>query len=310
MVDRRTVIRSALALATGDVLLGTAAAETETSDAGNLAPSDAASVAGAETTVTVSGGPAVLDRLPLPAPVDTRLSALRDRFETVSLTDLGPTRGSIAIDGEQVVGAGMAVESEVDRRALGRELTAGAFDPVERIGADGVDGYRATSAPYAVGLASDTIAVGYGTEGASALEQVAAVLDGETSGPSRLASIVGAVEGRSRAGAALGPETRSRAIDRVPDGTDALAEVLTEATAFAVGLETGSVRSTVTYGVEIDPAAIPATTYWDLITNSTERVDGFALEAVTRDGSTIVVRGSAPTDRLWSIHREMLGLDG
>lgn len=309
MVNRRTILRSALALATGSALVGTAGSESASSVDGVLAPFDAGSVADAETTVVAQVNPQAFDRVELPSGVETRLSSLRNRYDSLSASALGPARGSVALTGAQIVGAGVVVDGDFERSAVASELTAGSFSPAEGQAPDEVEVYRSKSAPYAVGLDTDTIAVGYGPEAVSPVAYVRAVFDSASAASTRLTSMAKAIGGRSRAVATFGRKTRSRTIKRIPSETSGLADIVAEATAFGVGIDVTEGRSTVTYGVDIDPAAVSADTYWDLITRSANRAEGFELGSVGQDGRTIVVRGTVPTDGLWSVHAELIGIE-
>jgi hypothetical protein len=308
MQSRRAVLRTAIALATGSALAGTAGSAS-TTDPGPLSPYDAGSVAGAETTIAARVTPAAVDRASLPDAVETRLSGLRERFAALSPGALGPARGSLALDGERIVGAGVRIGGDVDRESVADELTTGSYGRVRAAGPEGVEVYRSESAPYAVGLSADAIAVGYGPGEESPLAHANAVLDAATDAPDRLQSVGDAVGGASRAAATLGSGTRSRAIDRIPAAADGLAPIVERADAFGLGVDVGADRSRVAYGVAVDPAAIAPDTYWDLITRSSERADGFELSGVERDGRLLVVRGSVPTESLWSVHADLLGLD-
>ncbi|MDZ7849789.1 MAG: hypothetical protein U5K70_02890 [Halodesulfurarchaeum sp.] len=308
MVNRRTVLRSALALATGSALVGTAGSESASSADGALAPYDAGSVTDAETTVSARVNPRAFDRSQLPQGVATRLSSLRDRFDSLSVSALGSVRGSVALSGDRIVGAGVVVDGDFERSAVTSDLTADSFSPFEGHGLGGVEVYRSESTPYAVGLDTDTIAVGYGREAVSPLTHVRAAFDSANVASTRLTSIADAVGGRSRAAAKLGRKTRSQAIERIPSETAGLAEIVAEATAFGVGIDVTEGRSTVAYGVDIDPAAVSTDTYWDLITRSATRADGFELGGVEQDRRTIVVRGTVPTNALWSVHAELIGI--
>jgi hypothetical protein len=308
MQSRRTVLRTAIALATGSALAGTAGSAS-TTQPGPLSPYDAGTVAGAETTIAAQVSPAAVDRAHLPDAVESRLSALRDRFAALSPAALGPARGSLALDGERVVGAGVRIGGDVDREPVAEELTTGSYGRVRAAGPEGVDVYRSESAPYAVGLSADAIAVGYGPGDESPLVHVNAVLDSDTDTSDRLRSVGDAVGGAARVAATLGSGTRSSAIDRVPSDADGLAPIVERADAFGVGVDVGADRSRVSYGVEVDPAAISPDTYWDLITRSSDRADGFELSGVERDGRLVVVRGTVPTEGLWPVHADLLGLD-
>lgn len=309
MLNRRTVVRSALALATGSALAGTAGSASSTGSERSFAPYDAGTVADAETTVAAQIRPTALDRAPLPETVESPLSDLRSRFGSLSTSALGPARGSLALDGDRVVGAGVDIKGTFERAAVAGDLTDGSFARVRGTGSADIDVYRSETAPYAVGIDAKSIAVGYGPGDASPLAHASAVLDSGTESPSGLTTISEAVGGESRAVAALGPETRSRAVDGIPSETDGLASIVEHATAVGVGIDVADGRSSVAYGIDVDPTAISPDTYWDLITRSTDRAEGFDLAGVERDGRVLVVRGTVATDSLWSVHARLLGLD-
>lgn len=303
MTSRRAVLRSAVALAAGGALTGTAGSTSATAEQELFAPYDAADVAAVETTIAGRLDPEAVAAVQLPPPVAAPLATIRERFDALTLADLGPVRGSLALEGDRVVGGGVGADADFDPAELQADLESASFRAVDASAER--DYFHAADSPVAVGLDANSIVVGYGPE-AVAHATAAAGERSATTRTRRLETVARAIDGDSRAVATLGPSTRRAASDRLAAGPAWVSQVLEATERIGVGVSVGEDRARLSYGLDVDAAALDPDTAWDLVTAGT---DGGPIrrESVAWKRDTLVVRGTVPTDRLVSAHAAVLG---
>lgn len=310
MPSRRSVLRNAIALATGSALIGTTTATDAESDP--PVPYDAGAIAGGGTTLAARVDPRAVERASLPGTVTARLRTLANRFDSLSVADLGLATGSLAISGSRILGGGAVVKGSFEPHAVVRDLRGSVSKTEDRTANDqGIDYYQVDASPYILGAGRQNLLVGYGPDRESPLSHAKAAISAwqATETTKRLQSIADSIDGGSWATATLGAPTRSTALDRLPEGANGLASILREANGFGVGIDVAADQSEVTYGINLDWSSVDVTTYRNLLTRSTEQADGFTLEAVKRDGRTLVLGGSVPTEQLWSVHEKLLAIE-
>ena len=303
MVRRRAVLRGAFALAAGSALTGTAGSTSATTDPVVSAPYDAGALAAVETTIAGRLDPEAVEAVPLPSVLGTPLSTLREEFDALTLADLGPVRGSLALDGDHVVGGGARAEADFDPDELRADLAGASFQAAQT--SAGREVFRAAEGPFAVGFDEHSIAVGYG---ADAVDHATAAAGEGSATPRtrRLERTARALDGESRAVARLGPSTRRAANDRLAFGPDWLTTVLDATERIGVGVTVGGDRASLSYGLDLDPGALDPSAAWDLITTGTDR-SPIRRRSIGWQRETLVVRGVVPTDRLASAHAALLG---
>lgn len=310
MPSRRSVLRNAIVLATGSALIGTATATNAESDP--HVPYDAGALADGGTTLSARVDPRAVELAPLPGTVSARLRSLADRLDLLSVADLGQATGSLAISGSQILGGGAVVEGSFEPHTVVRDLRGSVSKIEDRTANDqGIDYYQIEAKPYVLGAGRQNLVVGFGPDDESPLSHAKAVGSARqsTETTKRLQSIAASIDGGSWATATLGPSTRSTALHRLPEGANGLTSILREAKGFGVGIDVAADQSKVTYGIDLDWGSVDGSNYWELLTRSTEQTDGFTLEAVNRDGRTLVLGGSVPTEQLWSVHEDLLAID-
>jgi hypothetical protein len=303
MVRRRAVLQGAFALAAGSALTGTAGSSAATAEQECLAPYDAGEVAAVETTIAGRLVPTAVDAVPLPPGLAGPLSTLRERFDALSLADLGPVRGSLALDGDRVVGGGVRADADFDPVELQADLDSASFRAVDTT-ADR-DYFRTADGPFAVGFDANSVAVGYGAD-AIAHATAAAGDHSPTTRTRRLGRIAEAIDGDSRAVARLGSSTRTAAGDRLADGPEWLSTVLDATERVGVGVTVGEDRARLTYGLDLDPSSLDPSAAWELVTAGTDR-SPVQRESIAWTQETLVVRAVVPTARLTSAHAALVG---
>lgn len=310
MPSRRSVLRNAIVLAIGSALAGTATATD--AESGSDVPYDAGAIANTGTTLSARVDPRAVEQAPLPVTVSAWLRSLADRFDSLSVADLSLATGSLAISGSRIQGGGAVVEGSFEPHSVVRDLRGSVSKTEDRTANDyGIDYYQVDSTPYVLGAGRQNLVVGFGPNRGSPLSHAKAVGSARqpTETTKRLQSIAASIDGGSWATATLGPSTRSTALDRLPEGANGLASILREANGFGVGIDVAADQSKVTYGIDLDWGSVDGSNYWELLTRSTEQADGFTLKAVNRDGRTLVLSGSVPTEQLWSVHEDLLAID-
>ena len=303
MVRRRAVLRGAFALAAGSALTGIAGSTSATADPTFSAPYDAGAIAGVETTIAGRLDPAAVAAVALPPALATPLSTLREQFDALTLADLGPIRGSLALDSGRVVGGGASAVAEFDPDDLRADLDSASIQAADD--AAEWDALRTVEGQFAVGFDADSVAVGYGAD-AVAHVTAAAGERSATTRTRRLERVARALDGESRAVATLGSTTRTAAADRLGDGSDWLSTVLDATERVGVGVTVADDRARLAYGLDLDPTALDPSAAWDLLRAGTDR-SPLKRQSITWKHDTLVVRGVVPTDRLASAHAAVLG---
>ena len=303
MVRRRAVLRGAFALAAGSALTGTAGSTSATAEQELLVPYDAGDVAAVQTTITGRLDPEAVAAVALPDALATPLSTLRERFDALSLADLGPVRGSLALESDRLVGGGARADADFDPDELRADLDSASFRAVDASAER--DYFRAPDGPFALGVDATSIVVGYGAQ-AMAHATAAAGTRSATTWTRRLGRVARAIDGESRAVARLGSSTRTAASDRLADGPEWLSTGLDATDRVGVGVTVGEDRTRLSYGLDLDPSTLDPSAAWDLLTAGTDR-SPLRRQSIAWTNDTLVVRGDLPTDRLVTAHAALLG---
>ncbi|UWG47557.1 Uncharacterized protein HSRCO_1273 [Halanaeroarchaeum sp. HSR-CO] len=312
MIDRRSVIRTTVALVTGSALAGTASSASSQAETDDIFPYDAGREVGAATTIGVRVDPGVANAIPQKDPFHSRLSMLEQRFESVTLESLGLARGSLAVEGERVVGGGATIDGEFQKASFETDIEAASFEYIGRSSPSEPRNYayyQARRHPYAIGVDDSTVVLGFGDTSDQALSHAKAVNSTTstktTDAHNAMARSLGTT---SLATASLGDQTRSALRNRLPDGATRTQSLLETATQFGCGIDVDGDRSNLRYGVEFDPDVMSIETIMDLASQSADRTSALDLESIERDGWTVIIEASSPTSAIWEVHEALLGI--
>lgn len=313
MINRRLVVQSIVALVTGSALAGTASSASDSETSVELTPYDAGSLAHTETTIGVSLTAAAVDSVPVQDPVQSRFEALTTQFNSLSTSDLGRLRGSLAVQGSEILGGGVVIDGAFDRSSLQADIESAGYRTNQQATASASTAtkyYQSTAHPYAIGVDSSSVVVGYGRKPERALSHAKGVAAGSTTETTRrLQSMADMIGTNSLATAILGKSTQNALEKRIPEGATAAQSVLQAANTLGFGIDVNGDTSRLVYGVELEPKQISLDLVWEVAKRAEEGTDGLELDSISNDGWTAIGEVTAPTAGLWGLHEQLLGID-
>ena len=308
MPSKRSFIRRVATLTVG----GLVASGTATANSRSRSNYDASVVADAETTVTATVDRSVLDVVGVPEPARSILADIRTRSATVTLEDIDAASGSVAVDGEDVVGGCLTLTGSFDPQAVSGELRDHelAFREVDDNAGYGDTGRRflATDDAYAVEPGRETIRIGYGRDGEDALAHVEASGGSRRqSGAAGYGSLPSVLSGDAVAYADLGPATRRASLAELEDAPASLRQVLEVASAVGVAVTAGEGGTALRYGIHANPSRLSRETLETLLSEATTGEHSLERGRVSRNGWTAVVDAAVGTGALWPVHERLVG---
>ncbi|AFZ73525.1 hypothetical protein [Natronobacterium gregoryi] len=311
MLSRRLLTRNALALVGGGLFSSTAATATTSQAAPPNGQYDASAVSDAPTTAVATVDPSVLETIDLPVPFDSMMADAGVQSDAISIENFESVTASTALEGDAVDGGCAVAVGSFDEQSVESELRGHELEFVARDGrrlGDGVARFVASNDPYAVAVGPSSLRIGYGRTRARARRHLETTLEKRRRRPQATASygsLPSLLDGHAVAYADLGSETRQLLVDRLPDGSDALAATLGAARAIGVGLRAGSTQARLRYGLVVEPARFSTESLETLVEEATTGENALASSNIYRSGTTVVVDAAVETGSLWPAHERL-----